>query len=163
MEPMPEDQTSDFADRFNREGGPVPEANPEHLRRMWKHARENASLGKGKTSGFGALGLDASDLGDAPRDKITILTLRLGLVQSLCERNVLRDYLHGDELAEEVFQAAASLPCDKEDVAEAMVLLTMKQQPQLDYSELRREMTAHGYNPDEPKIDSKFLEWIRNR
>ena len=161
---MPEDHTSDLADRFNREGGPVPEADPELLKKFWQRGREFQRMGETiKTYGLGALGIDASELGDAPRDKLTVLTLRLGLLQSLFERNVLRDYLRGDELSDEVFQATASLPFDKEDIAEAMILLKMKHQPQLDYSEIMREMDAHGYNPDEPRIDSRFLEWIGKR
>ncbi|HWY69326.1 MAG TPA: hypothetical protein VNX88_11705 [Terriglobales bacterium] len=116
-----------------------------------------------KTFGLGTIGIDASEIGDAPGDKFHGLVIRLGLLRSFFERNVLRDYLHGGDFADEVFQAAASLPCDRDDVGEAMVQMAMKQRPEVDCSEFKREMIAHGYDPDAPKIDSKFLAWMRNR
>lgn len=162
---MPEDQTTNFLDRFNNEGGPVPEANPNHLKLMWNRGREAARMAdlSTRTFGLGAIGLDASDLGDEPKDKLGALTIRLALLQSLFERNVLRDYVHGDEFTDEVFQAAASIPCDKEDVGEAIVPFAMKLCPDMDHSELKREMIEHGYDPERPKIDSKFIAWMRNR
>src|SRR5690242_1151611 len=119
---MPEDLTADFIERFHREGGSVPEANPDLMRKMWTRTREAALRGETtKTSGLGALGIDASELGDAPRDAIAVLVVRLQLLRSLFDRNVLRDYLHGDEFADEVFEAAATFPCDKEEIGEALV------------------------------------------
>jgi len=115
-----------------------------------------------KAFGLGAIALDASDL-DASQDKLAALTIRLALLQSLFERNVLRDYLDGDELTDEVFQAAASIPCDKEEIGEAIVPVAMKQRPELECSELKREVIAHGYDPEQPKIDSRFLAWMRNQ
>jgi len=103
---MPEDLTADFIERFHREGGSVPEANPDLMRKMWTRTREAALRGDTtKTSGLGALGIDASELGDAPRDAMTVLVVRLQLLRSLFDRNVLR----GDEFADEVFEAAATL------------------------------------------------------
>jgi hypothetical protein len=161
---MPDNQPNDFVERFNREGGPVPEANPDLMKKMWTRTREAGLRGDAtKTSGLGAIGIDASELGDAPRDAMTVLIVRLQLLQSLFERNVLREYLHGDELVDEVFKAAATLPCDKEEIGEAIVQLMMKHRPEADFSELKSEMIAHGYNPEAPKIDSKFLAWMRNR
>jgi hypothetical protein len=156
------EETSDFVERFNREGGPVPAADPEHLKMLWSRMRELEQLrDPGKTYGLGALGLDASFLGESAREKHFALTMRLYLLQSLLERDVLRDYLQDGELPDEVFATAAEIPCDKEEFGEAVVQLTMKQYPDADYSEMKREMIAHGYDPDAPKIDAKFLAWLR--
>jgi len=40
---------------------------------------------------------------------------------ALVQRGVLDDYKHGEELDEKVFRAAATIPCDKNDLAEAML------------------------------------------
>jgi len=39
----------------------------------------------------------------------------------------------------------------------------MKEHPEKDFSELKREMISHGYDPEVPKVDSKFLSWLQNR
>lgn len=158
------EETSDFFERFNREGGMVPAANPDHIKMMWNRMRDVELVRRsGKTSGLGAIGIDASFLGESARDNLAALTLRLGLLRSLLERDVLRDYLQGDEVPDEVFAAAADIPCDKEEISEAMLQLVMKQRPDADCSELKHEMIAHGYDPNAPKIDSKFLMWLRKR
>lgn len=60
------DETTDFVERLNREGGPVPEADPDLLKTMWTRLRESKLVGDAtKTYGLGAIGLDASWLGDA--------------------------------------------------------------------------------------------------
>ena len=159
---MAGDESNDFLERFNREGGAVPATNPEHLKKMWKCSRDPRVMGSAtKTSGLGAAGIDPSELGDAPREKVHALAIRLELLRSLFERSVLHDYLSGDDFADEVFQAAASLPCDRDDVVEAMAQLAMKQRPKADCSELKREMIAHGIDPDHPRVDSRFLAWIK--
>ena len=161
---MAADESTDFVERFNREGGPVPEADADHLKKVWKRVREAERMGEGtKTFGLGACGIDASPYGVTPGEKFHGLTIRVALLQSLSQRNVLLEYLRGEDFADEVFQAAASLPCDRDDIGEAMIQLAMKQRPEADCSEVKREMVAHGYDLDKPRIDSKFLAWIRNR
>lgn len=86
------EETSDFVERFNREGGPIPAANPDHIKMMWNRTREaERMLDPGKTSGLSAVAVGAPMLGDAPRDALAVLTIRLGLLRSLLERDVLRD------------------------------------------------------------------------
>jgi len=133
------------------------------LKKIWKRIREaGLTTSATKTFGLGAVGIDPWELGDRPHEEVHALAIRLELLRSLFERNVLHDYLRGDDFAEEVFQAAASLPCDGDDIGEAMVQLAMKQRPEADYSELKREMIAHGIDPDHPRVDSRFLAWIKN-
>ena len=159
------EEASDFVERFNREGGPVPAANPDHIKMMWNRMREAKPMRHpGKPSDFSeAVGIDASFLGESARDNLAAITIRLGLLRSLLERDVLRDYVHGDEVPDEVFATAADIPCDKEEFSEAMLQLTMKQRPDEDYSEWKREMIANGYDPNAPKIDAKFLMWLGKR
>lgn len=44
-----------------------------------------------------------------------------------------------------------------DEIGKAIIQLRMKEVPEANYSELQKQMIAHGYNPDEPKIDSRFL------
>jgi len=142
---MAADESTDFVARFNREGGPVPETDADHLKKMWVRTREAELMGHAtKVFGLGAVGIDASEFGAAPGEKMTALVIRLDLLRSLFERNVLREYLRGEDFAAQVFQAAASLPGDRDDMGEAMIQLAMKQHPEADCSEVKREMVAHG-------------------
>ena len=109
---MTEDLTADFTKCFNLEGGPVPEANSNLMKKMWTRTWHAELRGDApKTYGLGVLGIDASELGDAPLDKMTVLLVRLQLLRSLFDRNVLHDYPGGDEFADEIFEAAATFPC----------------------------------------------------
>ena len=45
---------------------------------------------------------------------------------------------------------------------EDRLAFAVKLRPDMDYSELKSEMIEHGYDPEHPKIDSKFLAWMRN-
>ena len=48
------------------------------------------------------------------------------------------------------------MPCDKNDLGEAMLPMILAQNP----SELAA-LLAGGYNPEEPNVDRKFLDFLR--
>lgn len=158
---------SEFVERFNREGGLVPPANPDHLASMWKLMREVnrrfPNTGTCGTGGHVSIGLDAAGIEGITGDHVAVLSIRVALLQSFLERNVLHEHFQSDELIQEVFHAVASFPCDKEDVGEAVVQLQLRKLPLEQASELRKNLIDGGYNPDEPKVDSKFLEWMRRQ
>lgn len=158
---------SEFVERFNREGALVPAANPDHLASMWKLMREvkerYPNTGTCSAGGHVAIGVSAAGIEGVTSDDVASLSIRLALLQSFLERNVLHEHFQSDELIQEVFRAVASFPCDKEDVGEAVVQLQLKKLPVEKASELRNDLVLGGYNPDEPKVDSKFLEWMRRQ
>ena len=160
---MPADDFANFAERFNREGGPIPETDADHLKQMWKGVRvADANFADTtKTCGLGALGLAPADLGNPSTAEFSVLFLRLNLLRALFKRDVLRDYLVGGELRDEVFRAAAGIPCDKDELAEALIHATWDIFPAEAVSEFKAKMVSEGYDPDAPRMDAKFLSWLR--
>ncbi len=64
---------------------------------------------------------------------------------------------------EKAFVAAATMPCNKDDIAEAMIQLHLTQVPAEVAARGREEMRAEGYDPDKPMIDRKFLDWLQEK
>ena len=87
--------------------------------------------------------------------------LRVSLLSSFLHRGVLSDYLLGGKLHEAIFRSAATLPCDKEELAEAVILLHLSQSPEDIAAKGMEQLRAEGYDPEKPKIDAKFLAWVR--
>jgi len=158
---------SEFVERFNREGGLVPPINPDHLASMWNLMREvNERFPNTGTCGLGGhvgVGLSAAGMEGVTGDDVAGLSIRLALLQSFVERNVVYEHFQSDQFIQKVFRAIASFPCDKEDVGEAVLQLQLKNLPVEQASELRKNLIGGGYNPDEPKVDSKFLKWMRSQ
>jgi hypothetical protein len=59
------------------------------------------------------------------------------------------------------FAQSRHFPAIKDDIGEAVVQLQLKKLPVEQAAELRKNLIGGGYNPDEPKVDSRFLEWMR--
>jgi hypothetical protein len=151
--------------RFNREGGPVPAVDPSALEQVWQAMQrmEADTSSRPKTMGLGAYagyGVDISRFGPGTVHQVAVV-LRVLLLSSLFHRGVLRDYLFGDKLKEEVFRSAATIPCDKEEFGEAVTLLNLSQSPEDIAAKGMERLRAEGYDPEKPKIDSKFLAWVR--
>ena len=156
------DENSDFVERFNREGGPLPTADPDHLKKIWSQLHElEAQVSANKTSGLGALAAFGIDPATISQEQVFGVMLRVILLRSMRNRNILGDYLVLNEFTDEVFKAVATLPCNKSDVAEAFVLAKLKELPEEAASKFKAELIAGGYDPQEPKIDAKFLSWMR--
>ena len=159
---------SDFEDRFKWEGGRVPSVNAEHLAATWKFMGEaDEGVSSTRTTGVGIVlaraGLSAQEievLGTAESGG-SAFVIRSLVLQSLLQRGVLHQYANGSELDERVFRAVASFPFTEEEFGEATMLLHLKKLPPEKSAQLRSSLIAEGYNPEEPKVDSEFLEWIR--
>jgi hypothetical protein len=148
--------------QFN-DGAPIPPASAYDLRQFWDVSRRvkadmpprpDVAVGLGV---FAAYGFEAASAG--PRTYMPI-QWRHEVMWSLVQRGVLKDYVHGEELDEKVFIAAATMPCNKTDVAETMLPLLLAKSPEI-AEKAKENMRAEGYDPDKPNIDAKFVEWLR--
>ena len=148
----------EFLERITREGGPIPCVDPADMKKMWRFVRDCPAT---KTIGFGVFA--ALGLSDPTLDGAGVLGVRLMLLRDLFERGILDDYLTDGEISDEIFRATATLPCDWEDCCEARMQLHLKQSSEETISKTKETFMAHGYNLDEPKIDSKFLAWVRDQ
>ena len=148
---------------FN-DGAPIPPVSASDMKQMWDATRRmnadipprpNVAIG---LAVFAAYGVDAAF---SPEEFLPI-RWRHQLLESLVERGILNDYKQGEELDEKVFRAAATMPCDKNDVAETKLPLLFAQSATELVAKAKEEMLADGYDPEKPKLDGKFLDWLRN-
>jgi hypothetical protein len=66
--------------------------------------------------------------------------------------------MHGEELDEKVFHAAATIPCNKDDWAGVLAQLGLAQSSAEVVAKAKEEMD----DTDKPSIDGKFLHWLRD-
>jgi hypothetical protein len=151
------DEAKEFMERFNREGGPVPPVDPDALKQVWQAMRKSEAYVKShSTTGLTAV----AGPGNGPGVRELCLMLRRHLLSSLVARGVLREHVVDDNLNDDVFRAAASMPLNKDELGEALTLLHLAQSPEDVRSKARLQLKAEGYDPDSPNIDSKFLRCI---
>jgi hypothetical protein len=113
--------------------------------------------------GFGAYakyGLDASSY--SPQEFVAIW-LRQNLLSALIQRGVLQEYMKDDESREKVYGAAATFPCNKEDLAEALILLQLSLSTPDVVAKAKEEFKQRGYDLDKPTIEGKFIAWMKDR
>jgi hypothetical protein len=148
--------------QFN-EGAPIAEVRARDLKQLWQAKQRwyagippepNVAIGLGVWVAYGV------EAAAGPPEEFYPISLRHELLSSLVERGVLNAYKHGDELDENVFEVAATMPCDKTDLAETMLPILLAKSPTEHVSKAKEEMHAGGYNPDESNVDSKFLDLL---
>jgi hypothetical protein len=147
------------------DGAPIPPANPHDLKQFWDVSRRiNTDMPPrpGVAIGLGIFASYGFEAASAGAEKYMPVEWRHELMSSLIKRGVLKDYVHGEELDEKVFAAAATMPCDKTDVAETMLPFLFSKSSKEDAAKAMEEMRAGGYDPDKPNIDGKFLDWLQN-
>ena len=162
---MEADDVHALSEQFNR-GAPVPAVEPADLKQMWTAVRSHeAKFGcrPGHAVGAGALGFDQSSRGPGFAADFFAITTRQWLLGALVKRGVLKDYQRGAELDDRVFRAAATMPCNIDDLGEAMMPLKLADQPPEVVSQVKKECLEHGFDLDRPKVDVKFLAWMRDR
>jgi hypothetical protein len=152
-------ETADAAMKQFDAGEPLPAVDPDYLRRMWEimpGLAENKATGLGAIAG--GMGVSAEVLQGAP---MVALMMRAMLLKALAARGILREYEEGDSMRAEVFRAAATVPCNKEDLAEALVLERLAKLLPEQAESVLQAMRAEGYDPQHPRIDAKFLAGVR--
>ena len=117
-------------------------------------ANSNVSVGLGA---YAAYGFDASSLSAT---QFLAIWMRQNLLNTLIRRGVLQEFMKDEQSRTRVIEAAATFPCDKEDLAEAMVQMHLSQSPAEVAEAAKAEMKSQGYDVDRPRIDGKFIEWL---
>ena len=162
MEP---DDMRRVVEQFNS-GAPMPTVEFADIKQTWpvmKRMITEARLRPNAAIGLGAYAAAGVDMASRDPEQMMAVAMRQQFLNSLLERGVLNDHLHGDDLDDEVFLAAGSMPCDKEDLGEALLLLRLSQDPAEAVAEAKEKLRQQGYDPDHPRIDAKFLAWLRDR
>ncbi|MGH9601117.1 MAG: hypothetical protein ACRD24_01900 [Terriglobales bacterium] len=147
-------------------GAPIPAVDPADVKQIWVAVRAmEAEFGPrpDHATGAAALGFDVSSRGPGFTAELFFISTRHSLLATLVDRGVLRDYQNGDELDERVFRAAATVPFIRDELLVAMMALKLAEHPAEVVAKVKKDFLAHGYNLDKPRIDSKFLAWMRDR
>jgi hypothetical protein len=162
---MNPDEMAAAMQRLN-EGAPLSPVNPSDMQKMWEVSQKYMPDRKAK----GAVAVDSRlyaahgvDPAAFDGEQHVSMSMRQWLLVSLVERGVLRDYFDGEKLRPEVFRAAATIPCDKNDLSEALASHHLPEMSAEEAAKLREQMQAEGFDLEHPKVDEKFLAWMRDR
>jgi hypothetical protein len=161
---MPEHEVGleEILARFDQ-GAPIPSIDAAAIKQLTEavsrmasdgQLNPNAAMGLGA---YAAYGFDASSL---TPEQFMAVSRRQTLLAALVQRGVLSEYMQDEKSRERVYLAAATIPCNRDDVAEAFILLQLCQIPSEQAEPMKQGMKQQGYDPDEPRIDGKFVAWM---
>lgn len=131
------------------QGAPIPQIEVSLVKRLWRMA---GPLAPGVANAVGSDELTSQ--------QFVAQFWRGNLLNALIGRGVLRDYVQDEESMDKAITAAATIPCSKNDVAEAAVLFHLSQQPPEIARKAKEEMKREGLDVDNPGIDGKFIQWM---
>jgi hypothetical protein len=150
--------------QFNA-GAPIPPVSASDLKQLWEVTkrmnadmppRPNVAIGAGV---FAAYGIDFVH----EAERFMSAQTRLELLSNLLARGVLSEFTRGEELDDKLFDAAATIPICKTDLAEAMLPRLLAESPADVAAKAAEEMRAGGYDPASPSIDGKFIDWLSTK
>jgi hypothetical protein len=124
-----------------------------------------APPGPNTAIGASALGFDVIARGPEFEQTFLALMTRNWLISGLFARGLLKDYTDGDQLRDEVFRAAATMPCTEHEAQEAMVWPVILEEfpDKAEQEQIKRKSLAlDGYDPEKPKIAEKFFAWMQS-
>jgi hypothetical protein len=152
-----------LVERFNS-GAPIPPVSASDIKQLWDASRRmNADMPPRSDVAIGlgvylAYGVEAA----VDPERFMAVQWRHTVLSDLLERAVLADYLRDSEPDDRVFAAAATMPCTKDDLGQAMLPQVLAQMPSEEAVKMREEMKASGFDPAKPNIDSKFIRWLQD-
>lgn len=132
------------------QGAPIPPIEVSVVKRLW-------SMGGPLEPGVG----NAVGTHELTSQQFVAQYWRGILLTTLIGRGVLRDYVQDEESMDKAMAAAATIPCNKSDVAEAAMLFHLTQKPPEAARKAKEELKREGFDADNPTIDGKFIQWMR--
>jgi hypothetical protein len=143
-------------------GAQVVEVPPVLIERMWEAlSRIHSDKRQHAASYVGAL-LDPGLVPSNPEQRLATM-VRYALLNALLEADVLDEYMKDEKLRKKVFTAAASLPCDKNDLGEAAMEKVLRDSPPDIRQKKKEELIQAGYDPDHLKVADRFIAWMNDR
>lgn len=143
-------------------GAQIAEIQPSLVEQMWEAlSRIPRNDGQHTAVGNIAARLEPDLVPRNPEQKLAMMA-RYALLDALIERGVLDEYMRDEILRKKVFTAAALLPCDQNDLREAVAERVLRQSPPDVRQKTKEELAQAGYDPDHLKVADKFIEWMRD-
>ena len=148
-------------ERLN-DGVQIADVRPILIERMWEALSRISSDKRQPPAGryVGAL-FDPDLVPSNPEQKLAMM-VRYAVLNALIERGVLDEYMKDEVSRRKVFAAAALVPCDQNDLREAVSEKVLRQSPPHVRQKTKEELTQEGYQPDHLKVADKFIEWMRD-
>jgi hypothetical protein len=144
-------------------GAPIPPIDPALIERVWTVMSQLPADQRQHTSiCLGGVALaDPASMPSTP-DQMVGLMSRSAILEALTARGVFDEYLHDESLRKKLFAAAASLPCDKNDLAEALAERILRDSAPDALEKNEEELRLAGYDPNHLKVVDKINDWIAN-
>jgi hypothetical protein len=156
---MEDEGFSEATERINS-GAPIPAVEPSQIEYAWEVLnRIPKDRRKPTTVGLTAVCNPHFALKN-PDEHVAWMT-RFALLDALLERGILNDYMKDESGRKHVFAAAATIPCDKEDLAQALAERMLRDASPEMLERTKEEAKNAGWDIDRPKIGEKFVDWIR--
>jgi hypothetical protein len=140
----------------------IAQVEPSQIEHVWEIvSRISAEIPQ--DSGIG-LAVARGDPDLAPRnpEQHVALAARYALLNALVEQGIFNDYMEDESLRKRVFAAAATVPCYKNDLGEALAQRMLRDSPPDVVEKAKEEMRQAGCEPDHPKVGYKLIEWMRD-
>ncbi len=149
------------AERINA-GAQIPTIEPSQIEHVWE-ALGRIPVDRRKNTAVGLAAVCCNrDFAPKDADEQVALMTRYALLDALLERGILNDYMSDESARKHVFAAAATLPCDKNDLAEVLTERMLSDKSPEVVERTKEEMKTAGWDINRPKIGEKFISWIRS-
>jgi hypothetical protein len=142
-------------------GAPIAPIDPSLIERVWK-ATSRIPRPTGQHVSICLQAVASEDPKLATPDQEVAFMVRYGLLDALIERGLLDELMQDESSRKRVFEAAATLPCDKNDFAEAVAEKLLRDSPPEIAKQTAEELKLAGYDPNHLKIFDRFIAWIRD-
>ena len=158
---MEHDGLNAAAERLNA-GAPIPAIEPSQIEHVWEvFSRIPTERRKNTAVGLTAVCGDPKYAPKNAEEQVALMT-RFVLLDALLERGILSDHMKAEAERKRVFAAAAKIPCDKNDLAEALAERMLRDASPEAVERIKEEAKNAGWDIERPKIGDKFIDWIRN-
>ncbi len=158
---MEDEGLSAAAERLNS-GARIPTIEPSQIEHVWEVlSRIPMDRRKNTAVGLSAVRGNPDFAPKNPDEQVALMT-RYALLDALLERGILNDYMKAEPGRKHVFAAAATIPCDKNDLAEALAERMLRDASPEVVERTKEEARNAGWDIARPKIGEKFIDWIRS-
>jgi hypothetical protein len=152
-----QDDAFGATERINS-GAEIPTVSPSLIEHLWVTI---SRIPKPLSPHTGICLGDPDALPENPEQQVAMMA-RYALLDALVERGILSEYMEDEALRKKVIAAAASLPCNKNDLGEALAEKLLRDLPPERLEEAQKELSEAGYDPAHLKVAEKFIEWMHD-
>lgn len=143
-------------------GAQIPTIEAAQIEQVWE-ALSRIPVNRRKSEDIGFTGVCVNPaLAPKNAEEEVALMARYALLNALLERGFLNDHMNDESARKRVFVAAATLPCDTNDLGEALAERLLCDKPADVVERTREELKNAGWDLNRPKVVEKFVSWIHN-